>query len=66
MKYVAIVELEYETDRDPLDSLRHSLSRLEFLEHYHIIAQPREVLQDAEAFQVVLDTLRTKLLEGPP
>ena len=41
MNYVAVIEVEYESDRDPLDELHHVLSRLEFVSHYHIVKPPR-------------------------
>ena len=41
MKYRAVVEIEFETDTDPIDALHHALSRLEFLEHYHILELPK-------------------------
>ena len=42
MKYVAIVELEYQTDGDPLQELRRLLGVVwDEIDHYHIIKQPR-------------------------
>jgi len=45
MKYLAVVEIEYETIGDPLDDLHRILERaaLKTQEHYHIVEQPREL-----------------------
>ena len=49
MKYVATVEIEFETKGDPLEVLRHIMekSRLQgpgsYVDHYHIVEQPREL-----------------------
>ena len=44
MKYVATVEIEFETDGDPLEALhRVILAPTEDAVHYHIIEQPREL-----------------------
>lgn len=53
MKYLATVEIEFKTDGDPLEELHHimrgksqsswNIERQRFVEHYHIVAQPREL-----------------------
>ena len=51
-KYVATVEIEFETDGDPLEALHRVMRRMIKLrsyhryreaEHYHIVEQPREL-----------------------
>ena len=59
MKYVATVEIEFETDDDPLERLQLIMNRTgwvrvgnewrrsagagPYAEHYHIVEQPREL-----------------------
>ncbi len=47
MKYVATVEIEFETDDDPLDVLHHLMHGLDddppVIDHYHIVEQPKEL-----------------------
>ena len=59
MKYVATVEIEFETDDDPLETVHYIMGRTGWMlvgnkwkrltgaepyaEHYHIIKQPEEL-----------------------